>query len=48
MDRVEDTLEVSILEARANFREKEKIRLKEAYGFLGELISLILKIIKRI
>ncbi len=44
VDRVEDKLEVAILKAKANFREKEKIRLKEAYGFLGALFYLILKI----
>ena len=43
VDRVEDKLELSILEAGANFREKEKICLKDAYGFLGVLIYIILK-----
>lgn len=44
LDRVEHKVGVAILKAKANFREKEKIRLKEAYGFLGTLIYLILKI----
>ncbi|MFZ2072049.1 MAG: hypothetical protein WAV32_10770 [Halobacteriota archaeon] len=48
MDRVEDELEVAFLKAKANFREKEKIRLKEAYGLLGVLIHFILKIIGKL
>lgn len=48
LDKVEDKVEGAILKARANFREKEKIRLKDAYGFLGALIYFILKITGRI
>jgi len=48
LDRVEHRVGVAILKAKANFREKEKIRLKDAYGFLGALIYLILKIIGKI
>jgi len=48
LDRTEHKVGVAILKAKANFREKEKIRLKEAYGFLGALIYFILKITGRI
>ena len=41
LDRVEHKVGVAILKARANFREKEKIRLKDAYGFLGGINLLV-------
>ena len=48
LDQVGHKVSVAILKARANFRKNEKIRLKDAYGFLGEIIYFILKNRERI
>ena len=46
LDQVGHKVSVAILKARANFRKNEKIRLKDAYGSLGEIIYFVLKIIR--
>jgi hypothetical protein len=43
-----DKVEGAILKAKANFREKEKVRLKDVYGSFGIIIYIFWKIIKKI
>lgn len=48
LNQVKDKVSVAILKARNNFRENEKIRLKDAYGLLGELLYIILRFINKV
>ena len=48
VERVEDKLEVALLKAKANFREKEKVRLKDVYGSFGIIIYIFWKIMRKL
>ena len=48
LDWIEHRVGVAILKSRSNFREKEKIRLKDSYGIFGVLLHLLLKIIGKV
>jgi hypothetical protein len=41
LDRLEKNLDLALLQAKENYREKERIRIKEAYGPISELIFLL-------
>ena len=44
LDWIEHRVGVAILKSRSNFREKEKIRLKDSYGIFWVLFHLFLRI----
>lgn len=48
LDMVRDKVDVAILKSKANYREKEKIRLKDSYGFLGGIFYVLFKILRKI
>ena len=48
LDRIEHRVGVAILKSRSNFREKEKIRLREFYAIFGVLLYHLLKIIGKL
>ena len=44
INRVKNKFDISVLKAKANYRENERIRLKEAYGLIWPIIYFIYKI----
>lgn len=43
INRIKNKFDIAILKGKANYRENEKIRLKDSYGLLAPLIYIILK-----
>jgi len=48
INRIKDKVDIAVLKAKANYRAKEKIRLKDSYGFLAPLIYIIFKILGKV
>ena len=48
LGRVTHRVGIALLKAKANFREKEKVRLKDVYGSFGIIIYIFWKIMKKL
>ena len=48
LDWIEHKFSVAILKSRSNFREKEKIRLKDSYGIFWVLFYILFEIKRKI